>query len=71
MDGSHVGPVAGVGVVERALGSIRRPDGSTQATYEGSPLYRFTGDHAPGEANGDGADGRWRVVRPSLVPSEP
>lgn len=30
--------------------------------YKGHPLYRYAGDHRPGEINGDGADGVWHVV---------
>jgi len=30
--------------------------------YKGHPLYRYAGDHNPGEITGDGADGVWHVV---------
>src|SRR5690242_13816767 len=29
----------------RSLGTIRRPNGPTQVTYKGKPLYTFSGDH--------------------------
>jgi predicted lipoprotein with Yx(FWY)xxD motif len=45
-------PSAGPGVTGR-LGTIKRSDGSTQATYNGHPLYTYVGDSAPGEANGN------------------
>jgi predicted lipoprotein with Yx(FWY)xxD motif len=34
-------------------GMIKRSDGSTQATYDGHPLYTYVGDSAPGQANGN------------------
>jgi predicted lipoprotein with Yx(FWY)xxD motif len=36
------------------LGTIVRPDGRTQVTFRGLPLYRFTGDHKPGDVSGEG-----------------
>jgi len=47
------------------LGTIRRSDGSLQATYNGHPLYTYIGDKAPGQANGNGVNlngGIWREV---------
>ena len=59
------GPVtAGSGVTGR-LGTITRADGSTQATYNGHPLYTYVGDHAPGQAAGNGLNasgGLWYEV---------
>ncbi|HZQ17029.1 MAG TPA: hypothetical protein VFA82_09675 [Gaiellaceae bacterium] len=37
-----------------SLGTVKRPDGRLQVTFKGSPLYRFSGDKAPGQANGEG-----------------
>jgi predicted lipoprotein with Yx(FWY)xxD motif len=43
---------AGAGVTGR-LSTIKRADGSTQATYDGHPLYTYVGDSSPGQANGN------------------
>ncbi len=43
---------------------IRRKDGRMQAAYKGRPLYLFTGDRAPGDINGDGVGGVWRLSKP-------
>jgi predicted lipoprotein with Yx(FWY)xxD motif len=50
-----------------SLGTIKRPDGSTQVTYKGSPLYTFAQDQAPGQANGQGFKdvGTWTAIRAS------
>jgi predicted lipoprotein with Yx(FWY)xxD motif len=45
-------PSAGPGVTGR-LGTIKRPDGSTQATHNRHPLYTYVGDSAPGQAHGN------------------
>ena len=58
-------PKAGPGVTGR-LGTIKRPGGTTQATYDGHPLYTYIGDSAPGQANGNKLDlngGYWYQVR--------
>jgi predicted lipoprotein with Yx(FWY)xxD motif len=55
-------PTAGEGATSAALGTTKRKDGSMQVTYEGHPLYTFTGDSGPGEANGQELDGIWFVL---------
>ncbi len=37
-----------------------------QVEYNGHPLYTFSGDTAPGQANGEGVAGMWYVVTPNL-----
>ena len=37
-------PVAGAGVDQNAVGTMVRPDGTHQVTYNGKPLYLFFGD---------------------------
>jgi len=56
-------PVAAKGLtLDAVLGTITRPDGVVQATYDGYPLYTFASDSAPGQAHGDGAAGAWHVI---------
>jgi len=45
-------PSAGRGVTGK-LGTIKRSDGTTQAIYNGHPLYTYVGDTAPGQAFGN------------------
>jgi len=55
---------AGPGVTG-AIGSIKRTGGSTQATYDGHPLYTYIGDSAPGQDSGNNLNlngGLWRDV---------
>jgi predicted lipoprotein with Yx(FWY)xxD motif len=44
------------------LGTVERPDGSMQVTFNGMPLYTYAGDSAPGQANGQGIGGVWFAV---------
>ena len=39
------------------LGTLTRPDGATQVTYGGLPLYYWQGDTKAGDATGDGVEG--------------
>jgi predicted lipoprotein with Yx(FWY)xxD motif len=58
-------PKAGPGVTGQ-LGTIKRPGGGLQATYDGHPLYTYAGDSAPGQAHGNMLDlngGYWYEVR--------
>ena len=40
--------------VKGTFGTIKRSDGSIQATFNGHPLYTFTADTSPGQAKGNG-----------------
>jgi predicted lipoprotein with Yx(FWY)xxD motif len=63
-------PKAGPGVAG-TLGTIRRADGTTQATYDGHPLYTYVGDSRPGQANGNKLNlngGLWYEVRANPGP---
>ena len=44
---------------------ITRPDGTHQLKAGKWPLYRFAGDSAPGDVNGQGSGGVWFVVTPT------
>ena len=61
-------PQAGSGVSQALLGTITRPDGTVQLTYNGHPLYYFTADAAGGSAHGQGVTAfgaEWYVVNAS------
>jgi predicted lipoprotein with Yx(FWY)xxD motif len=55
------------------LGTIQRPEGGTQVTYKGRPLYRFGGDSKAGQANGEGIKdvGTWHAAIPPQQTTEP
>jgi predicted lipoprotein with Yx(FWY)xxD motif len=48
------GPVTAADGVTGTLGTVGRLGYQTQATYDGHPLYTYTGDTAPGQAKGNG-----------------
>jgi predicted lipoprotein with Yx(FWY)xxD motif len=58
--------------LDRRIGTVGRPDGTTQVTLAGRPLYTFSFDHGAGQVNGDGehdsfdgTDFTWHVATPS------
>lgn len=53
--------------VSGALGTVMRPDGSSQVTYRGHLLYYYQGDAAPGQDKGQGLNGTWFVVKTSTA----
>lgn len=60
-----VGEPEATGGADAALvGTISRPDGSTQATYDGHPLYLYAPDSEPGDVTGQGVGGVWWVIGP-------
>jgi predicted lipoprotein with Yx(FWY)xxD motif len=71
-------PTAATGVTG-TLGTVNRPDGSAQVTYDGKPLYTFTVDGGAGKAAGngfkdsfDGTDFVWHAAAVSgTAPSAP
>lgn len=64
-------PAAGSGVSSGDLGTITRTDGTIQVTFKKMPLYTYSGDAAPGQANGQGVGGVWSVVPVSGGSSTP
>jgi predicted lipoprotein with Yx(FWY)xxD motif len=60
-------PTAGSGVRSSLLGTTKRANGTEQVTYNGHPLYRFAGDTASRQTNGQGSAGfgaLWYVLSP-------
>jgi predicted lipoprotein with Yx(FWY)xxD motif len=61
------GPATASGV-KGTFATIKRSDGSTQATFDGHPLYTFAADTAPGQAKGNGLNeegGVWHEITTS------
>jgi predicted lipoprotein with Yx(FWY)xxD motif len=59
------GPATAGSGVTGTLATIKRSDGSVQATWNGHPLYTYISDTAPGQAKGNGLNlsgGVWHEV---------
>ena len=54
-------PTGGPGVTG-ALGTAKQSNGTFQVTYNGSPLYTFVSDAAPGQVTGNGVTGFFVVA---------
>ncbi len=66
--------VNGQGLDQAQIGTIVRPDGQTQVTYNGHPLYYFAKDANPGATTGEDVhafDGEWYLITPSGDKLEP
>jgi predicted lipoprotein with Yx(FWY)xxD motif len=60
--------VLGPGLSKAKIGTIKRPGGGLQVTYNKLPLYRYYLDRGPGQVKGQGekdAAGSWYVVSTS------
>jgi predicted lipoprotein with Yx(FWY)xxD motif len=61
-------PAFGAGLTASKLGTIKRPDGKVQVTYNKLPLYRYYLDRKPGQAKGEGVTlppGAWYAISPA------
>jgi predicted lipoprotein with Yx(FWY)xxD motif len=61
-------PLVGTGATSSEVGKTARPDGTSQLTYNGHPLYTFVNDKKPGDTNGEGISafgGSWFAVSPA------
>jgi secreted repeat protein with Y-X4-D motif len=47
-------PTAGTGAKASLVGTTARSGGKTQVTYNGHPVYVYSGDHSAGDTNGEG-----------------
>ncbi|HEX9035655.1 MAG TPA: hypothetical protein VF808_01550 [Ktedonobacterales bacterium] len=61
------GSVVGAGLVG-TLATLSDANGQ-QVTYNGHPLYTYSGDHAQTDAIGNGIGGKWYVAYPALTPA--
>ena len=61
-------PVAGSGADDSKLGTTGS-GGDQQVTYDGHPLYLYSGDSKAGDANGQGIGGIWFAVTPDGEPA--
>lgn len=63
-------PVAAAGIkLNGVLGTITRPGGIVQVTYNGYPLYTYASDNVPGGTEGNGIDGVWHVITGKVLTS--
>ena len=56
------------GAQQDLIGTVERPDGTTQITYDGHPLYYYAEDAGPGETKGQEVTdewGEWDLVQPT------
>jgi predicted lipoprotein with Yx(FWY)xxD motif len=61
-------PSLGKGVIASKVGTIKRPDGKVQLTYNHYALYRYYLDKKPGQTGGEGfatGTGSWYAIATS------
>jgi predicted lipoprotein with Yx(FWY)xxD motif len=59
------GPALPAGLDAHTFSVVTRPDGSYQLRAGTWPLYRYAGDAAAGDTNGQGSGGVWFAVAPT------
>ena len=61
-------PTVGGGAKASMIGTTNRSDGKPQVTYNGHPLYLYSGDQSPGDTTGEGLTAfgaAWYAVSPA------
>jgi predicted lipoprotein with Yx(FWY)xxD motif len=58
-------PTLGPGLSKAKVGTVVRPDGRTQVTYNGLALYRYAPDRKVGDVRGQGLAKAWYVIAPN------
>jgi predicted lipoprotein with Yx(FWY)xxD motif len=50
------------GKMEEGWATVKRKDARLQSTYDGRPLYFYSGDKKKGDKTGNGIGGVWHIV---------
>ena len=58
-------PTLGPGLSATKVGTVKRPDGGTQVTYNGYALYRYAPDKKAGDVKGQALYKEWYVIAPT------
>jgi predicted lipoprotein with Yx(FWY)xxD motif len=62
---SDIPVILGTGADAKLIGTVARKDGKMQVTYNGMPLYYYSGDKAAGDLNGQNIFNVWFLLRPT------
>jgi len=62
LTGTGIAVGTGVPTTSGEFKLVPRPDGTSQVTVNGQPLYTYSGDASPGATKGQGVGGQWFVV---------
>jgi predicted lipoprotein with Yx(FWY)xxD motif len=60
-----VKPTLGPGLSAAKVGTVKRPDGGMQVTYNGYALYRYAPDKKAGDVKGQALFKAWYVIAPT------